>query len=317
MSGEFVHASVLASEVVEILRPAPGKLLVDGTLGGGGHSELLLARGARVIGLDKDPRALAAATARLARWGEAFRAVRADFRDAKNVLSALGLAGVDGALVDLGVSSPQLDEAAHNLTDARQQLPALRQELARILAQLGGQPDLAPETHPRYLAAKAQLDQARLDLEHTAVAAPAAGILSNLTLRPGDYVRAGASVFSLVETDHLWVEANFKETDLTHVVAGQPATVEIDTYPGVVWQTRVGSISPASGAEFALLPPQNSTGNWVKVVQRIPVRLNVESRAGQPVLRAGMSATIEIDTGYRRPLPGLVKSALAWIGAAQ
>ncbi|MGE0120521.1 MAG: HlyD family secretion protein [Dongiaceae bacterium] len=215
------------------------------------------------------------------------------------------------------VAQTQLDEASHNLTEARQQLPALRQELAGILAQLGGQPDLAPETHPRYLAAKAQLDQARLDLEHTVVAAPASGILSNVTLRPGDYVRAGASVFSLVETDHLWVEANFKETDLTHVVAGQPATVEIDTYPGVVWQTRVGSISPASGAEFALLPPQNSTGNWVKVVQRIPVRLDVESRAGQPVLRAGMSATIEIDTGYRRPLPGLVRSALAWIGAAQ
>jgi 16S rRNA (cytosine1402-N4)-methyltransferase len=119
VSEGFVHEPVLAREVVEVLRPEPGKLFLDGTLGGGGHSGLLLEAGARVIALDKDPRALAAASARLARFGEAFRAVRSDFRDAKNVLAALGLAGVDGALVDLGVSSPQLDEAARGFSFSR------------------------------------------------------------------------------------------------------------------------------------------------------------------------------------------------------
>jgi 16S rRNA (cytosine1402-N4)-methyltransferase len=181
VSGEFVHASVLASEVVEILRPAPGKLLVDGTLGGGGHSELLLARGARVIGLDKDPRALAAATARLARWGEAFRAVRADFRDAKNVLSALGLTGVDGALVDLGVSSPQLDEAARGFSFSRpgpldmrmgdegERLEDLlrridERELARILREYGEEPFARPIARAvkRAVESDEKLDTARL-----------------------------------------------------------------------------------------------------------------------------------------------------------
>ena len=116
---EFVHASVLAREVVELLRPGPGKLLLDSTLGGGGHSELFLAAGARVIGLDKDPRAVAAANARLARYGEAFRAVRADFRDAKETLAALGVGPVDGALADLGVSSPQLDAAERGFSFSR------------------------------------------------------------------------------------------------------------------------------------------------------------------------------------------------------
>ena len=161
MSALFRHESVLAAEVVAILRPAPGKLLLDGTLGAGGHAELLLAGGARVIGIDKDPRAVAAATARLARYGEAFRAVRADFRDARNVLAALGIAGVDGALVDLGVSSPQLDDPARGFSfrdagplDMRMggegetvsELLARvdERELARILTEYGEEPFARP-----------------------------------------------------------------------------------------------------------------------------------------------------------------------------
>ena len=116
MTEEFVHEPVLAREVVELLRPGPGLVFLDGTLGGGGHASLFLEAGAQVIGMDKDPRALAAASARLARYGEAFRAVRGDFRDARNVLAALGLDGVDGALVDLGVSSPQLDDPARGFS---------------------------------------------------------------------------------------------------------------------------------------------------------------------------------------------------------
>ncbi|HSM91984.1 MAG TPA: 16S rRNA (cytosine(1402)-N(4))-methyltransferase RsmH [Anaeromyxobacteraceae bacterium] len=161
MTGDFVHEPVLAREVLAALRPAPGKLILDGTLGGGGHSGLLLEAGARVIALDKDPRALAAAQARLARWGEAFRAVRADFRDAGATLSALGIAGVDGALVDLGVSSPQLDVAERGfsfsrpgpldmrMSDQGETLGGLlarvdERELARILAEYGEEPFARP-----------------------------------------------------------------------------------------------------------------------------------------------------------------------------
>jgi 16S rRNA (cytosine1402-N4)-methyltransferase len=178
---EFVHAPVLATEVLELLRPAPGLVLLDGTLGGGGHSELLLERGASVIGLDKDPRALAAAQARLARFGEAFRAVRSDFRDAKNVLAALGIAGVDGALVDLGVSSPQLDEAARGFAFSRPGPLDMRmasegetlgdllrrideRELARILKEYGEEPFARPIARAvkKAVAADEPLDTARL-----------------------------------------------------------------------------------------------------------------------------------------------------------
>ena len=214
------------------------------------------------------------------------------------------------------VAQTQLDEAHHNLTVAEQQLPALQQELAGLLARLAGKPDIAPERHPRYLAAAAARDQAALDLDHTAITAPADGTVANLTLRPGDYVKTGTPVFSLVEAGHAWVEANFKETDLTYVRAGQPATLSVDTYPGTVWQARVESIGPASGSEFALLPPQNSTGNWIKVVQRIPVRLAIDNPDPAQPLRAGMSVVVDIDTRHRRDLPSIIKSALAWVGAA-
>jgi 16S rRNA (cytosine1402-N4)-methyltransferase len=178
---EFVHESVLGKEVVELLRPAPGKLLVDCTLGGGGHSLLFLERGASVIGLDKDPRALAAAKARLARFGEAFRAVRSDFRDAKNVLAALGITQVDGALVDLGVSSPQLDVADRGFSFSRPGPLDMRmgdegetladllrrideRELARILREYGEEPFARPIARAvkREVERGAPLDTARL-----------------------------------------------------------------------------------------------------------------------------------------------------------
>jgi len=178
---EFIHEPVLAREVLEIMRPEPGKLLVDCTLGGGGHALLFLERGARVIGIDKDPRALAAANARLARFGEAFRAVRADFRDAKNVLSALGIAEVDGAIADLGVSSPQLDLADRGFSFSRPGPLDMRmaaegetladllrrideRELARILREYGEEPFARPVARAvkRALERAEPLDTGRL-----------------------------------------------------------------------------------------------------------------------------------------------------------
>jgi 16S rRNA (cytosine1402-N4)-methyltransferase len=161
VTGDFRHEPVLAREIVEFLRPAPGRLILDGTLGGGGHSGLLLERGARVIALDRDPRAIAAAQARLARWGEAFRAVRGDFRDARATLDALGIGAVDGALVDLGVSSPQLDVAERGFSFSRPGPLDMRmgdegetlgdllrrideRELARILDEYGEEPFARP-----------------------------------------------------------------------------------------------------------------------------------------------------------------------------
>jgi 16S rRNA (cytosine1402-N4)-methyltransferase len=181
VSAEFVHEPVLAREVLELLRPKAGELFLDGTLGGGGHSGLLLEAGARVIALDKDPRALAAATARLARFGEAFRAVRSDFRDAKNVLAALGLTGVDGVLVDLGVSSPQFDQAERGFSFSRPGPLDMRmgdegetledllrrvdeRDLARILKEYGEEPFARPIARAikAAVAKEEPLDTARL-----------------------------------------------------------------------------------------------------------------------------------------------------------
>jgi membrane fusion protein, multidrug efflux system len=203
------------------------------------------------------------------------------------------------------VTQTQFDTARHNYDVALQTELADRQDLARILANLGGDIGVPSEQHPMYLAALAQRDQAALDLRRTRILAPADGTISNITLRPGDYVKAETPVFSLIESDRRWVEANIKETDLTHVQPGQKATIEVDTYPGVTWDAHVQSLSSATGSEFALLPPQNATGNWVKVVQRVPVRLAIEAKPGQPPLRAGMSVTVEIDTGHVRGLFGL------------
>ncbi len=211
------------------------------------------------------------------------------------------------------VSQSRLDAARRDLDTARQRVIALRQEIERVLAQLGGDPNLPTERHPRMLEAMTRRHRAALELSWTVVRAPAAGIVTNVDLQPGEYVRAGKPIFTLVATDSIWVEANLKETELTYVRVGQDAKIRVDTYPGRVWRARVESISPATGAEFSLLPPQNATGNWVKVVQRIPVRLKLYGDTTQPPLRAGMSVIVEIDTRHERNLPGFVKTALAWV----
>jgi membrane fusion protein (multidrug efflux system) len=217
-------------------------------------------------------------------------------------------------------NTPQsnFDDARQAVAVARQQLAMRRNDALQILAGLGGDPDMPVERHPRYLEARAARDQAALDLRRTVVTAPWAGVVSRIDrFRSGDYVNAGVPVFAVMASQGLWIEANVKETDLTHVRPGQRATLTIDAYPDITWQATVASISAGSGAEWSVLPPQNATGNWVKVVQRIPVRLAIENRPGQPPLRAGMSVIVEIDTNHRRPLPGFVRAALAWAGVGE
>lgn len=202
-------------------------------------------------------------------------------------------------------SDAKLDLAEQERQRARQDLAAKEQEKAGILAELGGDAAIPVEAHPRYRAAEAALDQALLDLSHTTVEAPSAGIISQIdNFRPGDYVRPGEVVFALVDTEAIWVEANVKETDLTHVRAGQVAVVRIDAYPSRRWKARVESLSAGTGSEFAILPPQNATGNWVKVTQRVPVRLMLERQPDDPPLRIGMTAKVEITTRAKTAADG-------------
>jgi membrane fusion protein (multidrug efflux system) len=201
-----------------------------------------------------------------------------------------------------------VDEARHNLEAARARLGAVRERAARTLASLGGDPQMPASRYPRFLEAQAARSAAALDLAHTRISAPAAGMVSNMKLQAGEYVTRGVPVFSLIEGGDTWIEANYKETQLAGVRVGQTALVVADAYPGVEWRARVSAIAPATGAEFALLPPQNATGNWVKVVQRVPVHLAIEHASGQPQLRAGMTVTVSVDTGRSRGLPGFLTS---------
>jgi membrane fusion protein, multidrug efflux system len=203
------------------------------------------------------------------------------------------------------VSQSTYDSANYNLLNNKSKLQSLQQQAATQLARLAGNPEIETIQHPQYLQAKAQVDEAQRELDHTVVRAPFAGIVTNVpSIAPGKYLAASVTAFNLVATDHTWVEANPKETELTHVRLGQPVAVTVDTYPDVQWHGTVESISPAGAQEFQLLPAQNTSGNWVKVVQRIPVRVRIDtSDTGMPPLRSGMSVEIDVDTGHARGLP--------------
>lgn len=205
-----------------------------------------------------------------------------------------------------------LDQARLNLQTAQQQLAQLQQQAASIAAQLGGNPDTPIDKQPQYLQALAQRDEAARELRDSEVRAPYDGVVTNVPqLEPGMYLTAGTTAFYLVGTDHVWVEAQPKETELTYVRPGERATVTIDTYPGRKWQGSVASIGPASQSQFSLLPAQNTSGNWVKVVQRIPLRVKLDtSDKTQPPLRSGMSAEVSVYTGHERGLPHFLTSLL-------
>ncbi len=217
-------------------------------------------------------------------------------------------------------SQAQYDQSNHAYKIAREQLASKEQDVASTLASLGGDPNIPVALHPMVQHAQAALDRAELNLSYAMVRAPEEGIVTKVDqLQPGDWVQGvdtGApptALFYLVSTKRVWVTANFKETELTHMRPGQPATVDIDTYPDVVFPARVQSLSPGTGLTFSLLPAENATGNWVKVVQRLPVRFNIEKFYPDVPLHAGLSATVEVDTGYRRPWLDRVDNLLAWL----
>jgi membrane fusion protein (multidrug efflux system) len=252
-----------------------------------------------------------------------YRQRQADLKQAQDTL-AYQQREVDRQQQLLGehiTSQSSFDQVRNRLDTARQAVAASQQSNANVLASLGGNPALDTDQHPLVQQAQAQLDQAKLDLSYTVIRAPADGVVTNVDKLPvGTYLNTATPAFSLF-ANTIWVEANFKETELTHMKPGDTATVSVDAYPDKVFKARVASLSPGTGNEFSVLPPQNATGNWIKVVQRLPVRLTVENADPGMPLRAGMSVTVDVDTRYVRPslvsIDGLlgVRPAVAQPGA--
>jgi membrane fusion protein (multidrug efflux system) len=260
--------------------------------------------------------ALAGAKANLDQVAETMAAMKRDYQrmlrdiDVKQAQVEADQASFDryaGLVKGGGVTRAEYDDARFKLAADKAALDSLREQAAVQLARLGGDPNVDVTTTPQYLEAKARVDEEQRQLDHTVLRAPFDGIVTNVdATQPGMYLAAASAAFALVSDQHVWVEANPKETELTWVKPGDPVAISVDTYPGHVWQGTVESIAPAAASEFSILPAQNSSGNWVKVVQRLPVRITVDRKPGDPDLRAGMSVEADIDTGHERHLADLV-----------
>jgi len=257
--------------------------------------------------IDSDPMTIALAQneALLARMANSASASRARVSGTRSSIQAaretLTWAQRDlDRMVDLSkqqlVSRKMVDDARHAVAEARTDLADAIASETEATASLSGSVDTPTTDLPEYRAALAMVEKARLDLAHAEVRAPVDGIVGLHDLQVGEYLNVGQAAMPLVATGSMWIEANFKETQLARMRVGQAATIRVDGYPGVKWKAHVASIAPASGAEFSVLPPQNATGNWVKIVQRIPVRLEIDGGdADAPPLRAGMSADVVVE----------------------
>ena len=259
--------------------------------------------------------ALQSAQADLAQTALQLEAAKRDYdRMLKDVAQKQAQVAMDQARYDRAAGLVgRGDVPRQTYDDARFQLAADQQALSSSqvaaqvqLAKLGGDASAPVTTMPSYLKAQAAVAEAQRQLDHTVVRAPMDGMVTGVSAaQPGLYLAASNAAFGLVSTDNVWVDANPKETDLTWVRLGNPVTVTVDTYPGRIWHGAVDSIAPASGSEFSILPAQNSSGNWVKVVQRIGMRIRLERQPEDPPLRAGMSVEANVDTGHTRSLQDL------------
>lgn len=206
-----------------------------------------------------------------------------------------------------GVTRVEYDDARFKLASDKAALESLKDQAAVQLARLGNDADADVTTLPQYQQVDAQVAEYQRQLDHTIVHAPFGGIVTNVeSAQPGMYLAASQAAFGLVSDSNIWIEANPKETELTWVQLGDPVEITVDTYPGRVWHGTVESIAPASASEFSVLPAQNSSGNWVKVVQRLAVRIHIDRKPGDPPLSAGMSVEADIDTGHTRHLSDLL-----------
>lgn len=208
------------------------------------------------------------------------------------------------ALVAAGTATTaQSDQASSQVDQARQRVAAAKEAVAAALAALGGKADVSPDQHPLVMQARAQTSRAGLDQTYVTIIAPQDGVVTKVDqLQVGDYINASTPVFSLVSS-RLWVEANFKENQLEYMRAGQNAKIKLDAYPSTRFDAKVEAITPGTGSSFSLLPAENATGNWVKVTQRVPVRIVFVKDPGVP-LAPGLSATVTVDTTHQRHLFG-------------
>jgi membrane fusion protein (multidrug efflux system) len=244
-------------------------------------------------------------------------AARADYDKAKTNLASLS------KLVDLSVKNVELkqrdldrkttlvksqagsqadvDTAAAAMVTAQLESQFTTQQRDTTLSSLLGNAELPLAQFPEYAQAKAALDQAERDSSHTIIRAPISGTATQVdNIQLGRFVAAGTPVLSVIDDQAPWVDANPKETDITYLRVGQPATLDIDSFPDHTFKGHVVAVSPGTGAQFSILPPQNATGNWVKVVQRVPLRIAFDKDEDTHLLRSGMSVVVDIDTGHSR-----------------
>ena len=266
------HQMLQAGDVIFVVDPAPYELRVQ---------QIEAEQRAFAIDITRKKSALNELEAQKALLLEDLRYAREEWQREKD-LTAKGL----NAEHDLAVKQ-------HDLQRAERAITVIEADIATALSELLGQADLAVEDHPTYKALQSQLDQAKRDVANTVVRSTISGMLIEKPVL-GTHAERGRPITSVVDINNVWVEANFLETDVARLTPGLLAEVHIDTYPDKVWKGRVTSLSPATGAEFAILPPQNATGNWVKITQRIPVRIELESLYVDTVLRKGMTAEVVV-----------------------
>ena len=316
--------SYVSQDIVRIVPEVSGKIVAIGP----GENERV-AKGSMLFSIDDSTyaNAVAQAEAAVASARLNIQELKADYRKAeaqlKTARDAQTIAQTrhqrQATLLEQGaVSQTKLDEANLTLKNAEGAVITAEQDVASAKAALGGNPEIKVDNQPSVMAALARLYAAKIDLERTKVTAPADGIVTQTTsLRPGQYVSTNASVLTLVETNTTVIEANFKETELTYMKAGQPVEITVDAYPDKTIKGTVESIGAGTGSAFSLIPAQNASGNWVKVVQRVPVRVSLALNKNSPDLRVGMSALVAVDTGHARGVPNFVKDGLAALGFRQ
>lgn len=312
--GRYVSTdnAYVGSDKVAIAPEVSGKI-TETSVSEGDHVEA----GDLLFRIDDAPYALAVrqAEAKRAQAASDYATTRSDLQ---SIAAQIDLARDDVATAHADVvrkskltknqyfSPADLDKVKTTLTNAQARLEQLQQHQAQLLNALAGDPDLPLAKFPPYAAAEAALGNARRDLSNTVLRAPVDGVATHLvSVQRGQLVGVGEPVMTIVETDTPWVDANLKETQLTHIHPGEQVRVKIDAYPGKTWPGRVTSISPGTGAAFSLLPAQNASGNWVKVVQRIPVRIHFAPGVETHLLRTGMSAHVRIDTDRPTRLAGM------------